>query len=210
MECSECGGETRVIETTTYEDRVRRRRECQSCGGRFTTEEGRPEPDTFLTEEERARLEEAAGLVRGPIQELDKVGPLIRELEQRGVIAEGNYRKFRNGRAKAGDVLAALESEDNSSTATSESYASQDFWDDPHEEGLPEADEEAPITSRGKQVPMYLPPDLAHELEVAYKRARLEVAKKSDEPNPRFQKNRDFYPVVIRAGLDAITIEDVT
>lgn len=40
MDCPECGSDdTGVLETAPYSDRVRRRRECQACGHRFTTRE---------------------------------------------------------------------------------------------------------------------------------------------------------------------------
>lgn len=39
MECPDCGEDTRVIETVSYPNRVRRRRECEACGHRFTTDE---------------------------------------------------------------------------------------------------------------------------------------------------------------------------
>lgn len=37
MRCPECAQETRVIDSRDTADGVRRRRECQSCGDRFTT-----------------------------------------------------------------------------------------------------------------------------------------------------------------------------
>jgi transcriptional regulator NrdR family protein len=40
LPCPECGQPTKVLETRLlkgYIDRVRRRRECQSCGRRFST-----------------------------------------------------------------------------------------------------------------------------------------------------------------------------
>ena len=54
MFCSECGGDTHVIETNrsnpTY---VRRRRECLACGARFTTYERiRPERGSKKKEKE--------------------------------------------------------------------------------------------------------------------------------------------------------------
>ncbi len=40
MRCPQCEGlDTRVIDTTPSEDEIRRRRECQDCGHRFTTVE---------------------------------------------------------------------------------------------------------------------------------------------------------------------------
>lgn len=41
MECqaSSCDGDTKVIDTTSKAEAVRRRRECKSCGDRFTTRE---------------------------------------------------------------------------------------------------------------------------------------------------------------------------
>lgn len=44
MVCPRCGEDTSVIETVSYPRRVRRRRECVSCGTRFTTHE-RPAED---------------------------------------------------------------------------------------------------------------------------------------------------------------------
>lgn len=45
MDCPECGADTRVVETAPYPNRVRRRRECEACGHRFTTREGPVVPD---------------------------------------------------------------------------------------------------------------------------------------------------------------------
>lgn len=41
--CEKCGGETRVVETRHTEGYVRRRRECLTCGERYTTIEVRGE-----------------------------------------------------------------------------------------------------------------------------------------------------------------------
>jgi transcriptional regulator NrdR family protein len=35
--CPQCGGDTGVIDTRPYLDGVRRRRECQACGYRYST-----------------------------------------------------------------------------------------------------------------------------------------------------------------------------
>lgn len=45
MECPKCGGETTVLKTRQYEERVYRRRKCRDCGFRFTTDELRREED---------------------------------------------------------------------------------------------------------------------------------------------------------------------
>lgn len=39
MNCSKCDAITEVIESKRFPDQVRRRRQCKSCGARFTTYE---------------------------------------------------------------------------------------------------------------------------------------------------------------------------
>lgn len=72
MDCPECGGETSVVETVPYPDRVRRRRECQKCGERFTTKEASL-LDVF-------RLEKARKEMRTAVDSLMKVRPLVESL----------------------------------------------------------------------------------------------------------------------------------
>lgn len=57
MHCPDCNGDrTRVIDTAPSTDAVRRRRECQRCGFRFTTYE-RPEWDTQQVKKRDGTLE---------------------------------------------------------------------------------------------------------------------------------------------------------
>lgn len=39
MECPRCGGKLRAYRTVQYEDRTYRRRKCEDCGKRVTTNE---------------------------------------------------------------------------------------------------------------------------------------------------------------------------
>lgn len=77
MDCPECGGETSVVETVPYPDRVRRRRECQECGERFTTKEASL-LDAF-------RLEKTKKEMRSAIDSLMSIRPLVDSLG----VAEG-------------------------------------------------------------------------------------------------------------------------
>lgn len=43
MRCPECGGRTGVIDCRATVTSIRRRRECKSCGARFTTYEAQAE-----------------------------------------------------------------------------------------------------------------------------------------------------------------------
>ena len=54
---------------------------------------------------------------------------------------------------------------------------------------------------------MYLPEDLKRELDFAFRELSLEYERAFEES---FEKNRHFYPLVIRAGLDRVDELDET
>lgn len=66
MNCPKCESKTEVLETrkTVYYDAVKRRRECPSCGHRFTTKECSQEKfkELLFVKEE---LKEARAKIRG-------------------------------------------------------------------------------------------------------------------------------------------------
>ncbi len=53
---------------------------------------------------------------------------------------------------------------------------------------------------------MYLPEDLRQELQQAYRRLNVEYAEKTGED---LSKNKAFYPALIKAGIDAIDVNDL-
>lgn len=57
-----------------------------------------------------------------------------------------------------------------------------------------------------KWVNMRLPKALADELDLRYRRLDLEARESGGEG---IEKNTDFYPAVVRAGLEHVTLDDV-
>lgn len=66
-------------------------------------------------------------------------------------------------------------------------------------------DSEVPIKDR-KSVLMYLPDDVWQELDIRFDELNAEHKRKYGEA---LEKNRDYYPAVIRAGLTDKDLEDV-
>lgn len=66
--------------------------------------------------------------------------------------------------------------------------------------------------SKGKSVKdrpsvlMYIPEDLHRELDIKFDELNLKSKKETGEG---LQKNKDFYPAVIKAGLEGKNVEDV-
>jgi hypothetical protein len=77
MRCPDCGEDTRVIETVSYDNRVRRRRECDGCGRRFTTDE-RPRPAARFRPGDRVRSPNGSVGVVEKLAEL-QAGPNVSE-----------------------------------------------------------------------------------------------------------------------------------
>lgn len=48
--CSDCGGDSNVMESRVHGEAVRRRRACLACGARWTTYERRQEQPPELTD----------------------------------------------------------------------------------------------------------------------------------------------------------------
>ncbi len=53
---------------------------------------------------------------------------------------------------------------------------------------------------------MYIPEDLHRELDIKFDELNLKSKKEKGE---KLQKNKDFYPAVIKAGLEGKNVEDV-
>ena len=53
---------------------------------------------------------------------------------------------------------------------------------------------------------MYIPEDLHRELDIKFDELNLKSKKETGEG---LQKNKDFYPAVIKAGLEGKNVEDV-
>ena len=76
MKCPYCGyGESRVIDSRPTEDdeKIRRRRECLSCGRRFTTYEIVESPPLMVVKKDKSRqLFDREKLLRGIVRACDK------------------------------------------------------------------------------------------------------------------------------------------
>ena len=102
MRCPNCGaGDTRVIETRTAdEDRiVRRRRECISCGSRFTTYE-RVEQRTFLwvvKKDGRREAFDREKLLKGMAKACEKLPVPLERIEEAVAHIEESLRNTGQG-----------------------------------------------------------------------------------------------------------------
>ena len=102
MRCPNCGaGDTRVIETRTAdEDRiVRRRRECISCGSRFTTYE-RLEQRTFLwvvKKDGRREAFDREKLLKGMAKSCEKLPVPLERIEEAVAEIEDSLRNAGQG-----------------------------------------------------------------------------------------------------------------
>ena len=102
MRCPNCGaGDTRVIETRTAdEDRiVRRRRECISCGSRFTTYE-RVEQRTFLwvvKKDGRREAFDREKLLKGMAEACEKLPVPLERIEEAVADIEESLRNTGQG-----------------------------------------------------------------------------------------------------------------
>ncbi|MFC6835484.1 hypothetical protein [Halomarina ordinaria] len=66
-------------------------------------------------------------------------------------------------------------------------------------------DDRASIKER-PSVLMYLPEDLRQELDIRFDELNARHKREHGEP---LEKNRDYYPAVVEAGLEETTVEDV-
>jgi len=102
LRCPNCGaGDTRVIETRTAdEDRiVRRRRECISCGSRFTTYE-RLEQRTFLwvvKKDGRREAFDREKLLKGMAKSCEKLPVPLERIEEAVAEIEDSLRNAGQG-----------------------------------------------------------------------------------------------------------------
>lgn len=53
---------------------------------------------------------------------------------------------------------------------------------------------------------MYIPEELHRELDIKFDELNLKSKKQNGE---KLQKNKDFYPAVIKAGLEGKAVEDI-
>ncbi|WP_254544521.1 hypothetical protein [Halomarina pelagica] len=53
---------------------------------------------------------------------------------------------------------------------------------------------------------MYLPDDLRQELDIRFDELNARHKRERGEP---LEKNRDYYPAVVEAGLEGMTVEDI-
>ena len=98
MLCAFCGyAESRVLDSRPAEEgrSIRRRRECQQCGRRFTTYERREEvPLIVVKTDDRRELFDSSKILKGLIKACDKRAVPVTVLEQ---MVNDIERDLRNG-----------------------------------------------------------------------------------------------------------------
>jgi transcriptional repressor NrdR len=96
VRCALCGhGQTQVVDTRPDADGIRRRRECESCGGRFTTHERAEEPRVTVLKRDGSRERfDRQKLVRGLAR---AAGGRPVSSEQLDAIADWVARELRSG-----------------------------------------------------------------------------------------------------------------
>jgi len=111
-------------------------------------------------------------------------------------------RRFEHGNGNDGDEAGDDESPDSgasgaSSTGSSDSGAVA-------ESGRSETDEES-LKDR-PSVLMYLPEETRRELDIRFDELNARYKREYGEP---LEKNRDYYPAVVRAALEGEPVEEV-
>jgi len=77
--------------------------------------------------------------------------------------------------------------------------------DDKSKEEETEESESSSVKDR-PSVLMYIPEELHRELDITFDELNLKSKKQNGE---KLQKNKDFYPAVIKAGLEGKSVEDI-
>ena len=77
--------------------------------------------------------------------------------------------------------------------------------EDKSKKGETEKSEGSSVKDR-PSVLMYIPEELHRELDITFDELNLKSKKQNGE---KLQKNKDFYPAVIKAGLEGKNVEDV-
>ncbi len=108
MRCPSCQyNGTRVIDSRPVDDNkeIRRRRECESCGFRFTTFERTEETPLIVVKKEGAREEfSREKVLRGLIRACEKRPVSLEELEKLVFSIENDLRRIGNPEVKSEDV----------------------------------------------------------------------------------------------------------
>lgn len=108
MRCPSCQyNGTRVVDSRPVDDNkeIRRRRECESCGFRFTTFEKIEETPLIVVKKEGTREEfSREKVLRGLIRACEKRPVPLEELEQLVITIENELRRLGNSEVRSEDV----------------------------------------------------------------------------------------------------------
>lgn len=108
MRCPSCQyNGTRVVDSRPVDDNkeIRRRRECESCGFRFTTFEKIEETPLIVVKKEGTREEfSREKVLRGLIRACEKRPVPLEELEQLVISIENELRRLGNSEVRSEDV----------------------------------------------------------------------------------------------------------
>lgn len=108
MRCPSCQyNGTRVVDSRPVDDNkeIRRRRECESCGFRFTTFEKIEETPLIVVKKEGAREEfSREKVLRGLIRACEKRPVALEALEEVVFSIENDLRRLGNAEVKSEDV----------------------------------------------------------------------------------------------------------
>ncbi|MER1987025.1 MAG: transcriptional regulator NrdR [Solibacillus sp.] len=108
MRCPSCQyNGTRVVDSRPVDDNkeIRRRRECESCGFRFTTFEKIEETPLIVVKKEGTREEfSREKVLRGLIRACEKRPVPLDELEQLVITIENELRRLGNSEVRSEDV----------------------------------------------------------------------------------------------------------
>lgn len=108
MRCPSCQyNGTRVVDSRPVDDNkeIRRRRECESCGFRFTTFEKIEETPLIVVKKEGTREEfSREKVLRGLIRACEKRPVALEELEELVINIEKDLRRLGNAEVRSEDV----------------------------------------------------------------------------------------------------------
>lgn len=108
MKCSQCYHKnSRVLDSRPIEDgeAIRRRRECEQCGFRFTTFERREEVPLIIVKKDGTRQEfERDKLIRGLMRACEKRPVTIKTIEQLALDVEQAMRNSEEPEISSNDI----------------------------------------------------------------------------------------------------------
>lgn len=111
-----------------------------------------------------------------------------------------------NDRYSSSESEETLESEETSeSSVTSESSKTSKSAETEETEETAKSEETGETVRDRTNVNMYLPDGLVDDLQLRYSELNVEWRRQHGDDLP---KNAEYYPAVIRAGLEGTTVED--